>query len=117
MNDQSKMMMNLSQMNQSQMMKMNPPQIINQSQSQSQTMKMNPPQIVNQSQSQFQGMNQQMMNQNLPPMMNRGGYKVWSQQLPLDPNMKFQNPNLKPNFAKPGRSNNNSNNWKGKKGF
>ncbi|CAL5210327.1 unnamed protein product [Lathyrus oleraceus] len=115
MNDQSKMMMNLSQMNQSQMMKMNPPQIINQSQSQSQMMKMNPPQIVNQSQSQFQGMNQQMMNQNLPPMMNRGGYKVWSQQLPLDPNMKFQNPNLKPNFAKPGRSNNNSNNWKGKK--
>ncbi|XP_058774704.1 uncharacterized protein LOC131648981 [Vicia villosa] len=117
MNDQSKMMMNLNQMNQSQMMKMNPPQ----PQSQMMKMKMNPPQIINQSQEQFlmnhnQGMNQQqMMNPNLPPMMNRGGYKVWSQQLPLDPNMKFQNPNLKPNFAKPGRSNNNNNNWKGKK--
>ncbi|KAL5066665.1 hypothetical protein RYX36_017552 [Vicia faba] len=111
MNDQSKMMMNLNQM-----MKMNPPQ---QPQSQMMKMKMNPPQIINQSQEQFlsqmnhnQGMNQQMMNQNLAPMMNRGGYKVWSQQLPLDPNIKFQNPN----FAKPGRSNNNNNNnWKGKK--
>ncbi|GAU12089.1 hypothetical protein TSUD_00550 [Trifolium subterraneum] len=57
MNDQSKMMMNMNQMNQ-----------------------------------------QQMMNQ--VPMMNQP-----------------QNPNMKPNFPplKPGRSNNNNNNWKGKK--
>jgi hypothetical protein len=120
MNDQSKMMMNLNQMNQPQMMNqvpmMNQPQVINQSQ----------PQLL--SHTHNQGMNQQsqppqmkMMNQNQPPMMNRGGggyNKVWSQQLPLDPNMKFQNPNMKPNFPplKPGRSNNNNNNnWKGKK--
>ncbi|XP_004497374.1 uncharacterized protein [Cicer arietinum] len=116
MNDQSKMMMNLNQMNQPQMMNQVP--------------MMNQPQVINQSQTQLlshthnQGMNQQpqpqmktsqiMMNQNQPQMMNRGYNKVWSQQLPLDPNMKFQNPNMKPNFppSKPGRSNNN---WKGKK--
>ncbi|TKY45497.1 hypothetical protein E2542_SST30532 [Spatholobus suberectus] len=40
------------------------------------------------------------------PMMNRGYNKVWSQQPPLDPNMKFQNPNMKPNYRS---------NWKGKK--
>ena len=118
-NDQSKMMMNLNQMNQPPMMNqvpmMNQPQVINQSQ----------PQLL--SHTHNQGMNQQpqpqmktsqiMLNQNQPPMMNRG-YKVWSQQLPPDPNMKFQNPNMKPNFPplKPGRSNtNNNNNWKGKK--
>ncbi|KAK7358026.1 hypothetical protein VNO80_17325 [Phaseolus coccineus] len=98
MNDQSQMMMNLNQMNQPQMM--NQVQIIGQSQ----------PQIL----SHNQGMNQQaqpqmktsqiMMNQSLPPMMNRG-YKVWSQQVPLDPTMKFQNP-MKPNYRS---------NWKGKK--
>ncbi|KAF7837116.1 Callose synthase 10 [Senna tora] len=32
-----------------------------------------------------------LMNQAKPPMMNRG-YKVWPQQPPMDPNMKFQNP-------------------------
>jgi len=121
MNDQSQMMMNLNQMNQSQMI---PPQMMNPP----------PPQVINnQSQQQPQLLSHQpqmkMMSQNqqqLPPMMNQnrgggggGGYnnKVWSQQqLPLDPNMKFQNPNIKPNFLnlKPGRSNNN-NNWKGKK--
>ncbi|WVY95440.1 hypothetical protein V8G54_034528 [Vigna mungo] len=98
MNDQSQMMMNLNQMSQPQMM--NQVQIIGQSQ----------PQMH----SHNQGMNQQaqpqmktsqiMMNQSQPPMMNRG-YKVWSQQPPLDPSMKFQNP-MKPNYRS---------NWKGKK--
>ncbi|TKY50588.1 hypothetical protein E2542_SST22092 [Spatholobus suberectus] len=112
MNDQSQMMMNLNQMSQPQMMNqvqmMNQPQVIKQSQ------------IIGQSQPQMlshnQGMNQQpqpqmktsqiMMNQTQPPMMNRGYNKVWSQQPPLDPNMKFQNPNMKPNYRS---------NWKGKK--
>ncbi|QCE05708.1 uncharacterized protein LOC114189509 [Vigna unguiculata] len=98
MNDQSQMMMNLNQMSQPQMM--NQVQIIGQSQ----------PQML----SHNQGMNQQaqpqmktaqiMMNQSQPPMMNRG-YKVWSQQPPLDPSMKFQNP-MKQNYRS---------NWKGKK--
>lgn len=83
-------------------------------------MNVNQPQVIKQSQiigqSQAQMMNQQpqpqmktsqiMMNQSQPPMMNRGYNKVWSQQPPLDPNMKFQNP-MKPNYR--------SNNWKGKK--
>ncbi|KAL2950493.1 hypothetical protein AAZX31_20G229700 [Glycine max] len=94
--------MNLNQMSQPQMM--NQVQIIGQSQ----------PQML----SHNQGMNQQaqqpqmktsqiMMNQSQPqpPMMNRGYNKVWSQQPPLDPNMKFQNP-MKPNYRS---------NWKGKK--
>ncbi|RDX76755.1 hypothetical protein CR513_43220, partial [Mucuna pruriens] len=105
MNDQSQMMMNLNQMSQ--------PQMMNQVQQM-----MNQPQVIKQSQPQMlshnQGMNQQpqpqmktsqiLMNQTQPPMMNRG-YKVWSQQPPLDPNMKFQNP-MKPNYRS---------NWKGKK--
>lgn len=116
MNEQSQMMMNLNKMSKPQMMNqvpmMSQPQVINQSQ------------IIGQSQPQLlthnQAMNQQpqpqmkpsqiMMNQSQPPMMNRG-YKVWSQQPPIDPNMKFQNL-MKPNYPapKPGRSN-----WKGKK--
>ncbi|XP_061348562.1 uncharacterized protein LOC133293949 [Gastrolobium bilobum] len=115
MNDQSQMMMNLNKMNQPQMMNqvqmMSQSQIIGQSQPQLLThnhamnqqaqAQMKPPQMK---QSQI------MMNQTQPPMMNRG-YKVWSQQPPLDPNMKFQNP-MKRNYlaSKPGRSN-----WKGKK--
>lgn len=113
MNDQSQMMMNLNQMMNPQMMNPPPPQVINnQSQQQQQ-----PQLLSHQPQMKMMTQNQQQLPP--PPMMTRGGYnnKVWSQQqLPLDPNMKFQNPNIKPNFlnSKPGRSNNN-NNWKGKK--
>ena len=114
MNDQSQMMMNLNQMMNPQMMNP-PPQVIN---NQSQQQLSHQPQMKMMTQNQQQQLPP-------PPMMtqNRGGgggynNKVWSQQqqLPLDPNMKFQNPNMKPNFlnSKPGRSNNN-NNWKGKK--
>ncbi|KAL2323847.1 hypothetical protein Fmac_022905 [Flemingia macrophylla] len=104
MNDQSQMMMNLNPMSQPQMM--NPVQQM-----------MNQSQVIKQSQmlSHNQGMSQQsqpqmktsqiMMNQSQPPMMNRGYNKVWSQQPPLDPNLKFQNP-MKPNYRS---------NWKGKK--
>ena len=79
---------------------------------------MNQPQVMNQVKPQMLSHNQQaqqpqmktsqiMMNhsQPQPPMMNRGYNKVWSQQPPLDPNMKFQNP-MKPNYRS---------NWKGKK--
>ncbi|AES63065.1 uncharacterized protein [Medicago truncatula] len=124
MNDQSQMMMNLNKMNQSQMMNpqmMNPPpQVIN---NQSQQQQQQPQLLSHQPQMKMMSQNQQQLPPPPPPMMtqNRGGggynNKVWSQQqLPLDPNMKFQNPNIKHNFPnlKPGRSNNN-NNWKGKK--
>ncbi|KAF7837114.1 PRLI-interacting factor A [Senna tora] len=109
-------------MNQVQMM--NQPQVINQSQIIGQSQPLSQPQMLIHS----QALNQQpqtqpqqqpqpqmkppqiLMNQAKPPMMNRG-YKVWPQQPPMDPNMKFQNP-MKPNYpnSKLGRSN-----WKGKK--
>lgn len=99
MNDQSQMMMNMNQMSQPQMM--NQVQMMNQSQ----------PQLLKHNQAMNQP-SQIMMSQTQPQMMNRGGYnKFWSQQPPLDPNMKFKNP-MQPNYSasKPGRSN-----WKGKK--
>ncbi|KAI9114941.1 hypothetical protein K1719_013954 [Acacia pycnantha] len=93
MNDQSQIMMNMKQMSQPQMM--NQVQMMNQPQPQPQT-QMKPSQML--------------MNQSKPPMMSRG-FKAWSQQPPMDPNMKFQNP-MKQNYpnSKLGRSN-----WKGKK--
>lgn len=128
MNDQSQMMMNLNQMSQPQIMNpvqmMNQPHVINQSQIIGQPQPLSqPPMLIH-----SQGLNQQpqpksqqqpqpqmkpskiLMNQTKPPMMNRG-YKVWPQQPPMDPNLKFQNP-MKPNYqnSKLGRSN-----WKGKK--
>ena len=118
MNDQSQMMMNLNQMSQPQMMNqvpmMSQPQVINKSQiiGQSQPQLLSHSQAMNQKPQQPpMKPSQMMMNQTQPPMMMNRGYKVWSQQPPLDPNMKFQNP-MKPNFSapKPGRSN-----WKGKK--
>lgn len=109
MNDQSQMMMNLNQMNQPQMMNQVPPMMnVNQPQviKQSQIIGQSQPQMMNQQpQPQMKTSQQIMMNQSQPPMMNRGYNKVWSQQPPLDPNMKFQNP-MKSNYR---------NNWKGKK--
>ncbi|XP_027365867.1 uncharacterized protein LOC113872478 isoform X3 [Abrus precatorius] len=108
MNDQSQMMMNLNQMSQPQMMNqvqmMSQPQVIKQPQMLTHN------QVMNQQPQPQMKTSQIMMNQTQPPMMNRG-YKVWSQQPPLDPNMKFQNP-MKLNYpsSKPVRSN-----WKGKK--
>ncbi|XP_028759776.1 uncharacterized protein LOC114718582 [Neltuma alba] len=124
MNDQSQIMMNLNQMSQPQMMNqvqmMNQPQVINksqiigQSQALSQPQMLIHPQALNQQpqpqpQTQMKP-SQMLMNQTKPPMMNRG-YKAWSQQPPMDLNMKFQNA-MKQNYPNPklGRSN-----WKGKK--
>lgn len=122
MNDQSQMMINLNQMSQPQMMNqvqmMNQPQVINQSQIIGQTQALSQPQMLIHSQTLNQQPqpqtqrkpSQMLMNQTKPPILNRG-YKAWSQQPPMDPNMKFQNP-MKQNYpnTKLGRSN-----WKGKK--
>lgn len=108
MNDQSQMMMNMNQMSQPQMMNpvqmMKQPQVINQSSMIGQSQALSQPQMLMKPPPQI------LMNQSKPPMMNRG-YKVWPQQPPMDPNMKFQNP-MKPNYQ---NSNLGRSNWKGKK--
>ncbi|GLT76572.1 hypothetical protein SLA2020_482250 [Shorea laevis] len=113
MNDQSQMMSQQAIMiNQASLPPPPPHQVMGQVQVQTQML--NQSQLIAHSQAMNQMAQSQPMSsaqmRNQPPLMMNRSFKHWTQDANLNPNIKFSS--LKQNFAK---SNNRSNNWKGKK--